>query len=227
MARCSHRGAATRSRRAFLQAAGATGAAVLASQLLPVPRARGAIRPRPNLVFLLGEGARWDESSLAGNRLLKTPNIDRIGREGAVFTDAFCVNSLCLPARATILSGLYSHTTGAVDNQHSKVPDRFPIVTDLIRSHGYEVAFIGKSHVQGSLMDRYWDYYFGFSGQADYQCPVWSRARTAGSAARKATTSTSTICSRARRLTGSGRSTARRSVCFCGSTRRTRRSIDP
>src|SRR5215472_3315769 len=172
MVRRSHRGAATHNRRAFLQAAGATGAAVLASQLLPAPRARGATRARPNLVFFLGEGARWDESSLAGNRLLKTTNIDRIGREGAMFTDAFCINSLCLPARATILSGLYSHTTGAVDNQHSKVPDRFPIVTDLIRRHGYEIAFIGKSHVQGSLMDRYWDYYFGFSGQADYQCPV-------------------------------------------------------
>jgi arylsulfatase A-like enzyme len=66
-------------------------------------------------VFFLGEGARWDESSLAGNTLLKTPNIDRIGREGAEFTEAFCINSLCLPARATVLSGLYSHTTGAVD----------------------------------------------------------------------------------------------------------------
>jgi len=166
------RGASAHSRREFLQAAAATGAAVIAPQLLPVSLAHGAARTRPNLVFFLGEGARWDESSLAGNRLLKTPNIDRIGREGAVFTDAFCINSLCLPSRATILSGLYSHTTGAVDNQHSKVPDRFPIVTDLIRSHGYEVAFIGKSHVQGSLMDRYWDYYLGFSGQADYQCPV-------------------------------------------------------
>ena len=172
MGRRIRSGASAHSRREFLQAAAATGAAVIAPQLLPVSLARGAAPTRPNLVFFLGEGARWDESSLAGNRLLKTPNIDRIGREGAVFTDAFCINSLCLPARATILSGLYSHTTGAVDNQHSKVPDRFPIVTDLIRRHGYEIAFIGKSHVQGSLMDRYWDYYFGFSGQADYQCPV-------------------------------------------------------
>ena len=159
-------------RREFLQAAGATGATLMAPQLLHVPRAQAAAAARPNLVFLLGEGARWDESSLAGNKILRTPNIDRIGREGAVFPQAFCVNSLCLPARATILSGLYSHTTGAVDNQHSKVPDRFPIVTDLIRASGYEIAFIGKSHVQGALMDRHWDYYFGFAGQADYQCPV-------------------------------------------------------
>jgi arylsulfatase A-like enzyme len=159
-------------RRAFLKAATATGAAVIAPQLLPASLAPTGGRARPNLVFFLGEGARWDESSLAGNTLLKTPHIDRIGREGAVFDNAFCINSLCLPARATILSGLYSHTTGAVDNQHSKVPARFPVVTDLIRRSGYEVAFIGKSHVEGALMDHYWDYYFGFSGQADYQCPV-------------------------------------------------------
>jgi len=158
-------------RRAFLHSAAAAGAAAIAPRLLQ--SLADPARPRqPNLVFFLGEGARWDESSLAGNKLLHTPNIDRIGREGAVFENAFCINSLCLPARATILSGCYSHTTGAVDNQHSRVPKSFPIVTDLIRRNGYEIAFIGKSHVEGSLMDHYWDYYFGFSGQADYQCPV-------------------------------------------------------
>src|ERR1700722_11575003 len=159
-------------RRAFLRTATAAGAAVIAPQLLLESHTHAASLPKPNLVFFLGEGARWDESSLAGNKLLKTPNIDRIGREGAVFENAFCINSLCLPARATILSGLYSHTTGAVDNQHSKVPGKFPLVTDLIRRGGYEVAFVGKSHVEGALMDRYWDYYFGFSGQADYMNPV-------------------------------------------------------
>ena len=163
-------------RRSFLQGAGATGAAVLAPQLLPASLSQAAARAGPNLVFLLGEGARWDESSLAGNKLLRTPNIDRIGREGAAFSQAFCINSLCLPARATILCGLYSHSSGAVDNQHSKVPDRFPIVTDLIRAHGYEVAIIGKSHVQGSLMDHSWDYYFGFSGRPTISARLSSRA---------------------------------------------------
>jgi arylsulfatase A-like enzyme len=117
-------------RRFFLKTAAAAGAAA-ATDALFERSAHAATADRPNLVFFLGEGARWDESSLAGNKLLKTPHIDRIGREGAVFANAFCINSLCLPARATILSGLYSHTTGAVDNQHSKVPTRFPIVTDL------------------------------------------------------------------------------------------------
>ena len=95
-------------------------------------------------MFFLGEGVRPDESSLAGNKILHTPDLDRIGREGVVFKNAFVTNALCLPSRATILSGMYSHTTGAVDNQHSKVPDSFPIVTDLIRQAGYEIAFVAS-----------------------------------------------------------------------------------
>jgi arylsulfatase A-like enzyme len=163
---------AMNTRRDFLRSAAATGATVLGSPLFGKAPAVSTPEARPNIVFFLGEGARWDEFSLAGNPLLKTPHIDRIAREGALFRNAFCINSLCLPARATILSGLYSHTSGAVDNQHSKVPKKFPIVTELIRDGGYEIAFIGKSHVEGALMDRYWDYYFGFQGQADYHNPV-------------------------------------------------------
>ena len=164
-------GSSNTSRRAFLCAsattlAAATPACSALSRILP-----GANGKRPNIVFFLGEGARPDESSLAGNKFLKTPHLDRIGREGAVFNNAFCTNALCLPARATILSGMYSHTTGAVDNQRSKVPPSFAIVSDLIRKQGYDIAFIGKSHVEGALLDRYWDYYFGFRGQADYQHP--------------------------------------------------------
>lgn len=67
---------------------------------------------------------------------------------------------------------MYSHTTGAVDNSRNDLSRSTPIVTDILRDAGYEVAFIGKSHVKGALMDRYWDYYFGFKGQANYLHPV-------------------------------------------------------
>jgi arylsulfatase A-like enzyme len=159
-------------RRAFLRNAAAASVSVTFAPQILQALSSPAVGPKPNLVFFLGEGVRWDESSIAGNRLLRTAHLDRIGREGVVFTDAFCINALCLPARATILSGMYSHTTGAVDNQHSKVPKKFAIVTDLIRQGGYEIAFLGKSHVEDALTDRYWDYYFGFKGQADYFHPV-------------------------------------------------------
>jgi arylsulfatase A-like enzyme len=126
---------------------------------------------RPNIVCIVGEGLRWDEMSSAGNKLLHTPNLDRIGREGCTFKNAFVVNALCLPSRATMLTGMYSHTTGAVSNVEGKIPPRFPLVSDLLQKSGYETAFLGKSHIEGALMEHNWDYYFGFVGQADYYRP--------------------------------------------------------
>lgn len=127
---------------------------------------------RPNIVCLLGEGLRWDEFSSAGNPLLHTPNMDRIGREGCTFKNSFVVNALCLPARATALTGMYSHSTGAVSNEQGTIDKKYPLVSDLLQEAGYETAFIGKSHITGALMDHYWDYYFGFVGQADYYRPA-------------------------------------------------------
>jgi arylsulfatase A-like enzyme len=126
---------------------------------------------QPNIVFFLGEGLRYDEFSFRGNPLLKTPNMDRIAREGVLFQNAFVTNALCLPSRASFLTGAYSHSTGATTNDDNQVPARFRLVTDLLREHGYETAFIGKSHVGGALLDHAWDYYFGFKGQADYLHP--------------------------------------------------------
>ena len=126
---------------------------------------------RPNIVCIVGEGLRWDEFSAAGNRVLKTPNMDKLIHDGCSFKNAFVVNALCLPSRATMLTGLYSHTTGAVSNIEGKIPANVPLVSDLLQQAGYETAFLGKSHIEGALMEHKWDYYFGFVGQADYYRP--------------------------------------------------------
>jgi len=125
----------------------------------------------PNIICFVGEGLRWDELSSTGNKLIQTPNLDRIAREGCTFHNAFVVNALCLPSRATMLTGMYSHTTGAVSNVEGKIPARFPLVSDMLQRGGYETAFIGKSHIEGALVEHNWDYYFGFVGQADYYRP--------------------------------------------------------
>lgn len=154
----------------FLSAAAGAAATSLDS-LEAFARGLDAVSSRPNIVCIVGEGLRWDELSSTGNQVLHTPNLDRIGREGCIFHNAFVVNSLCLPSRATMLTGLYSHTTGAVSNVEGKIPARFPLVSDLLQQAGYETAFLGKSHIEGALMDHKWDYYFGFVGQADYYRP--------------------------------------------------------
>ena len=128
--------------------------------------------PRPNFVFFLTDDQRWDALSLNGNRILRTPNIDRIGREGIRFQNMFVTNALCAPSRASFLTGLYSHAHGVLDNKNRQIPTNLPLISDHLRQAGYEAAFCGKSHVAGALRDRQWDYYFGYRGQGNYLQPV-------------------------------------------------------
>ena len=166
------------SRRTFLKsAAGALGAAALTSSALSaMSLADSTNTKRPNFLFILGEGIRYDELHATGNPIIQTPHLDRLVHEGMTFKNAFVINALCLPSRATIMTGLYSHVTGAIDNRNRPIPPQFPVISDLLHDAGYEVAFIGKSHVKGAMHDRYWDYFLGFNGQTDYYHPTMSEA---------------------------------------------------
>jgi arylsulfatase A-like enzyme len=115
----------------------------------------------------MGDGVRPDELGIGGNRLIQTPHIDRIGREGIQFTNGFAINALCAPSRGTILTGLYPCKHGVIDNFHQLKPG-IPIISDLLRSSGYEVALCGKSHQANGLRDHYWDYYYAYLKQQPY-----------------------------------------------------------
>jgi arylsulfatase A-like enzyme len=167
------RGDATR--RDFIQGA----LAVAGVTMAPALAAQGASR-RPNLVFFLGEGQRADALSIAGHPLLKTPNHDRIGREGMRFTNAFCTNALCAPARATALTGLYSRSSGALSNEklNTPLPSDIPLFTDLLKQAGYGVAILGKVHTRNGVEERNWDYYFGHnSASNNYVNPLFKEGR--------------------------------------------------
>ena len=93
-------------------------------------------------------------------------------REGSSFRNAFVTNSLCLPSRASILTGMYSHACGCPDNKNRQIPEAMLTVADLLRAAGYDVAFFGKSHIK-DLSHRYWDAYFGIEAAVtNYYRPV-------------------------------------------------------
>ncbi len=127
---------------------------------------------RPNFVIMMTDDQRADAMGCAGHPFLRTPNMDRLAREGLRFRNAFVTNSLCAPSRATLLTGVYSHTHGVIDNKDRAIKPGLPILPEMLREAGYEVAFCGKSHVSGALRDRKWDYYFGFKGQGRYLQPL-------------------------------------------------------
>lgn len=167
-------------RRDVLQRSLAVAGSVIASSIAPSALMAEPKTKRPNLVFFLGEGQRADALSIAGNSILKTPNHDRIGREGMRFENAFCTNALCAPARSVSLTGMYSRSTGALSNEHLDVPlpSDIPLFTDILRVAGYEVAILGKVHMPNGVEERNWDYYFGHNNPGnDYANPYFKEGR--------------------------------------------------
>src|SRR4030095_3972052 len=103
--------------------------------------------PRPNIVFILSDDQAHNTLSLAGHPFIKTPNLDRLAREGAWFRQASVATPLCAPSRAAFLTGLYGHTSGFRTNL-GPWPERFPpSFLSVARDAGYRTAFIGKKHI--------------------------------------------------------------------------------
>ncbi|MBT29800.1 MAG: sulfatase [Thalassobius sp.] len=100
---------------------------------------------RPNIVFMMSDDHAYQAISAYSNKLIETPNIDRIAKEGMLFTNACVTNSICAPSRATILTGKHTHIHGKIDN-------RFPFDTtqvtfpQLLQQAGYQTAMFGKLH---------------------------------------------------------------------------------
>ncbi len=124
---------------------------------------------RPNVLFILTDDQRWDAMSCAGNPYLKTPNIDRLAHEGILFKNTFCTTSLCSPSRASILSGLYAHSHGVVNN-FTEYPTNLASFPRNLQLAGYETAYIGKWHM-GENNDKKrpgFDYFVTHKGQGKY-----------------------------------------------------------
>src|SRR3989337_2825911 len=100
---------------------------------------------RPNIIFIMSDDHAYQAISAYDNRLIETPNIDRIARMGMLFTNASVTNSICAPPRATILTGKHSHLNGKIDN-HFHFDSTNVTFPQLFQQAGYQTAMFGKLH---------------------------------------------------------------------------------
>lgn len=134
-----------------------------------LPATPGFTADRPNVLFILTDDQRWDAIGLGGSRHLKTPHMDRLGREGVYFANTFCTTSLCSPSRASILSGLYAHQHG-VTNNFTEYPEGFQSFPMVLQKAGYQTGYIGKWHM-GEENDEPrpgFDWFVTHKGQGKY-----------------------------------------------------------
>ena len=157
-------------RREFLGALGAAGAVGLGCG-----DQASADRP-PNVLFLLTDDQRYDMFGAGGNRLIRTPHMDRLASDGVLFANNFVTTSICATSRASFFTGLYARCHGIhgfraplSEEQHAlSYPGR-------LRESGYRTGFIGKYGVGGAqhIEDTAarFDYFEGWPGQGQFLVP--------------------------------------------------------
>lgn len=101
---------------------------------------------RPNFIIFVADDMSWDDCGPYGNPNVKTPNLDRLAREGMRFERAFLTTASCSPSRASLVTGRYPHSTGAGE-LHMPLPASQQLFTTPLREAGYYTAAAGKWHL--------------------------------------------------------------------------------
>lgn len=147
----------------------------LALCLIPLlPTCVAAEQVRPNILFLFSDDHAVKAISAYGGPLAgvaPTPHIDRLAKEGAVFLNSFCANSICGPSRATILTGKHSHMNGFMRNTGKGLDQSQWTVAKALQAAGYNTAVIGKWHLKTTPLGfNHWEI---LPGQGNYYNPVF------------------------------------------------------
>ncbi|MGZ0654575.1 sulfatase family protein [Coraliomargarita sp. W4R72] len=100
---------------------------------------------KKNILFILTDQQRFDTIAAGGNAFIKTPNLDRLTREGTQFTSAYTPSPVCVPARCALHYGQYPLNTGCYENNYDMPNDR-PSMADALTTAGYRTHAIGKRH---------------------------------------------------------------------------------
>jgi len=147
-------------------------AAVLSFPIVSFADQKAPAKKRPNILFIMSD----DHANAAIGaynswlaKVVRTPNLDRLAKQGIRFNNSLVTNSICTPSRAAILTGQYSHKNGVYTLNDTMDPARIHIA-HLLRALGYQTALIGKWHLGTDPAG--FDYWNILPGQGVYINPV-------------------------------------------------------
>jgi arylsulfatase A-like enzyme len=128
-----------------------------------------AVDARPNILYIMADDHAAHAISAYGSKINKTPNIDRLAKDGIRFNQCLVTNSICTPSRAAILTGKYSHINGVP--VFNTFDGKQPTLAKHLQKAGYHTGMIGKWHL-GSEPTGF-DYWNVLPGQGVYHKPVF------------------------------------------------------
>src|SRR5690606_31757356 len=121
----------------------------------------------PNIIFILADDLGWADLPAYGNRFNETPNLDRLARQGALFTNAYAAAPVCTPTRASIMSGEYPVRIGFMDyipgqlrpyeevivprNRTQYLPREVITVGEAMKQLGYRTGYFGRWNLGDSI----------------------------------------------------------------------------
>ncbi|MFZ5830898.1 MAG: sulfatase [Planctomycetota bacterium] len=108
----------------------------------------------PNLMVIIADDLGWDDTGAYGHPHIRTPNIDRLAKDGLRFDNAFLTCSSCSPSRSSIMTGRYPHATGAAE-LHQPLPESQVLFTTPLRKTGYYAAAAGKWHLGPAVVSQF------------------------------------------------------------------------
>ena len=117
---------------------------------------RGAEAGRPNFLFIIFDDLSWNSVGAYGCEWVKTPNLDRVAKEGVRFQHAFTSNPKCSPCRASILTGRNSWQLEELSVHNSIFPKKWAVFPDLLEAAGYAVGLTGKGWGPGDHTGQGW-----------------------------------------------------------------------
>lgn len=160
-------------RREFLKIAG-TAAALSTPAFASAPAALPT--RKPNIIFILSDDIAQGDLGCYGQKLIKTPNLDRMAAEGTRYLQAYCGTAVCAPSRTSLITGLHMGHSPVRANREIQPEGQMPLpaetvtVAQILKQAGYATACFGKwgmgmFHTTGSPLKKGFDHFFGYNCQ--------------------------------------------------------------